>query len=32
MATESEISALDDELGNHRNQLYALRSRIGESQ
>jgi len=26
------ISALDDELGNHRNQLYALRSRIGESQ
>ena len=26
------ISVLDDELGNHRNQLYALRSRIGESQ
>jgi hypothetical protein len=36
MATEAQISrhisALDDELGNHRNQLYALRSRIGESQ
>jgi hypothetical protein len=35
MATEAQISrhisALDDELGNHRNQLYALRSRIGES-
>jgi hypothetical protein len=25
MATESEICALDDELADHRNQLYALR-------